>query len=256
MEAAGRVGDTRFPVDRDLLGRVRAVLATRSGLRFVVGGAGTGKSSVCAEIGRTRGLEVLDMDARMYGSWFGRFDPGRHPASHAWSAAPDPLAWQLALDPDAFAAFHAATTAEALDLLAEDLERDDSLAGDPARPILVDGGFGRPIVLAEVVPPAHVVCLALPERLQGDVWTASPERRAFLDAVAAAPIAGDPVASFLALDRRLHAVMAGDARTAGIPLLERDETTDVADLAAQVLRSLGIGAGPPTHQGSAAPPRR
>lgn len=255
------MGDARFPVDRDLLRHARAVLATRPALRFVVGGAGTGKSTVCAAIGRTEGLEVVDMDARIYGSWFGRSDPARHPASHAWAGASDPLAWQLALDPDAFAAFHAATTAEALDLLADDLEREAHLARDPARPVLVDGGFGRPIVLAEVVAPAHVVCLALPARLQPGVWTASAERRAFLDAVAAVaapgvPGTGDPVAAFLALDRRLHAEMVADAGAAAIPVVERDEDTDVAALTARIVRSLGIGARPPAHRGSAAPPRR
>ena len=237
-----RTAPTRFPVDASLLRRAREVLADRPGLRFVVGGAGTGKTTVCAEIGRARHVEVLDMDARIYGRWFGRSERDRHPASHAWSTAPDPLAWQLALDPDAFAAFHAATTAEALDLLAADLAHDDD-GRDPARPVIVDGGFGRPIVLAEVVAPARIVCLALPEDLQGDVWTSSDERRAFLDAVAAAWGEGDPVAAFLALDRRLHREMVRDARLAGIPLLERDQASDVAELAARVVRSLGIGAG-------------
>ncbi|MDQ1322868.1 MAG: hypothetical protein QG587_202, partial [Chloroflexota bacterium] len=60
-------------VDEALLADARRVLAGHGGLRFVLGGAGTGKSSVCAALSAGRSLEILDMDARLYGSWHGRF---------------------------------------------------------------------------------------------------------------------------------------------------------------------------------------
>jgi hypothetical protein len=227
--------EERFPLDASLLARARTALGPRRRTWFVVGGAGTGKTTVCAEIGRRAGIPVLDMDARMYGSWHGSFDPLRHPASHAWSAAPDPLAWQLGLDPEGFLAFHAATTAEALDLLV-----DQFGAIEPGAPVLVDGGFGRPVVLAAAVPPARIACLSLPARLRERVWTEAEERRGFLDAVAAVPTVADPVAAFLALGARLDEEMARDATRAGIAILERDEGTTVATLAARVVTTLGI----------------
>jgi hypothetical protein len=230
--------DARFPVDDALLVRARRVLGHRPAIAFVVGGAGAGKSTVCAEIGRRTGIEVLDVDARLYGDWFGRLDARRHPAGRAWASAPDPLAWQLSLDPDAFAAFHAATTAESLDLLADDLE-----ARDPDLPLLVDGGFGRPAVLAAGIPASRIACIALAAPLRRVVWTGDPDRRGFLDEVAATvlPDGRDPIAAFLALDDRLHEEMVRDARAVGIPVLERGAATTVDDLAGRVASALRIG---------------
>lgn len=91
-----------FPVDDVLIESTRRALARQPGLRFSVGASGTGKTTIAAAIGDRYGVGVLDTDARIYGSWHGRYDPVRHPASHAWATAPDPLGWQLALDPDAF----------------------------------------------------------------------------------------------------------------------------------------------------------
>ncbi len=227
----------RFPVDPALVAHARSILAPLRRVVFVVGGAGSGKSTVCAEIGRRAGVDVIDVDTLLYGAWFGRFTADRHPASHAWASAADPLAWQLALEPDAFLAFHAATTAEQLDLIATDLADRD-----PDAPLLVDGGFGRPAVVAAAVGPARIACVALPVSMQAAVWTGSDERRGFLAAVAsmALPDCRDPVAAFMALDARLHAAMVSDAHATGIAVCERDATTTVGDLARGVADALRI----------------
>lgn len=225
-----------FSVDDALVEAVGDALRERTGLRFVAGAAGTGKSTVCAAIGERFGLDVLDMDARIYGSWHGRYDSGRHPASHAWSVARDPLAWQLALEPEAYLAFQAAGTAEAMDLLAEEL-RDE----DPIRPLLVDGGFGSVGVLARVASPDRVACLALPTPLQEGVWTGSVDRRAFLETVAGVTGVDDPVGRFLALDARLARAMVSDARAAGIAVVERRPDDNPAAFAERIARVLGLG---------------
>jgi len=224
-----------FPVDEALLASSADRLRAHSQLRFVLGGAGTGKSTVCAALAALHGLEILDMDTRLYGSWHGRFDPARHPANHAWSSAADPLAWQVALDPEAFLAFHEAATAEALDLLADELR-----GADPARPLLVDGGFGSVAVVALAVPPSLAVCLALPPDLAATVWTDDEDRRGFLDTVAGVARVDDPVTRFLALDATMSARMAADARAAGVRVIERprDEPVDVT--AARVAEVLGL----------------
>jgi hypothetical protein len=222
-------------VDEALPAEARHALAGYAGLRFVLGGAGTGKSTVCAALSALHGLEILDIDARLYGSWHGRFDPARHPANHAWSSAADPLAWQVALEPEAFLAFHEAATAEALDLLADELR-----GADPARPLLVDGGFGSVAVVARAVPSSVVVCLALPPDLAATVWTGDEDRRGFLDVVAGIADVDDPVTRFLALDATMSARMVADARAAGVRVIERLRGEPVDSTAARVAEVLGV----------------
>ncbi len=72
------------------------------------------------------------------------------------------------------------------------------------------------------------------------MWTGSAERRGFLDVVAAVPTVAEPVTAFLALDARLDDAIVGDAARAGIPILERDEATPIATLAARLIAALGI----------------
>lgn len=222
-------------VDEALLADAHRVLGSLAGLRFVLGGAGTGKSTVCAALATRHGLEILDMDARLYGSWHGRFDPARHPANHAWSTAADPLAWQVVMEPGAFLAFHEAATAEALDLLADELR-----GADPAGPLVVDGGFGSVAVVARAVPASSIVCLALPPDLVATVWTGDEERRGFLAVVAGIESVEDPVGRFLALDAAMSARMVADAHAAGVAVIQRqgDETAGLT--AARVAEMLGL----------------
>lgn len=225
-----------YAADISLLARVRGALVALPDLRFVVGGSGTGKSTVCMQLAARSGVEVLDMDARLYGSWHDRFDARRHPANRAWSDAPDPLAWQLALEPATFLAFHEASTAEALDLLVDELHETDS-----PRPLLVDGGFGSVAVLARAVPVESMVCLSLPAALRANVWTGSADRGAFLEIVARVPGVDDPVGRFLALDRALSVQMVADARAAEIRVVERAFGESIGVTANAVGRHLRLG---------------
>jgi hypothetical protein len=224
-----------FPVDEALLASAADRLRAHPRLRFVLGGAGTGKSSVCLQLHESRHVAVIDMDARLYGSWHGRFDPVRHPANHAWSSAADPLAWQVAMEPEAFLAFHEAAAAEALDLLADELR-----GTDPAGLLVVDGGFGSVAVVARAVPASTVVCLALPPDLVATVWTGDEKRRGFLDVVAGIPGIDDPVGRFLALDAAMSARMVADAHAAGVAVIERQGGDPVGLTLAGVAEVLGL----------------
>lgn len=224
-----------FPVDEALLASASERLRAHRGLRFLLGGAGTGKSTVARALEASHGVDVIDMDARIYGSWDDRWDPGRHRATHAWLSAADPLAWQLALEPEAFLRFHAAAAVEALDLLADDL-----VAGDGALPAVVDGGFGSLGVIARAVRPASIVCLSLAGASSEAVWTADAYRRVFLDVVAGVERVPDPVARFLALDAALSARMLADARRAGVAVVERAAGTPPEATAREVASRLRL----------------
>jgi len=227
-----------FTVDDGLLDEAGALLRTLTGLRFVVGSSGTGKTTICTALATARGVEVLYLDARIYGSWHARFDAARHPASRAWLDARDPLAWQLALGTADFRAFHEAATAEALDLLADEL---GAAVGDQAATVLLDGGFGSVAVLARAVPADRIACLSLPPELRGTVWTGSSDRRGFLEVVAGVSGVEDAVGRFLAMDAALSERMAEDAAATGIRLFERSPDEPVAVTASAVGQHLGLG---------------
>jgi hypothetical protein len=233
-----------FPVDEALLAEAATRLRGHPRLRFVMGGAGTGKSSVCRQLHATMGAPVIDMDARMYGTWGDRWDPVRHPANSAWLGTADPLAWQLDLAPEAFLQFHAAATAEALDLLADELGEFGQIgqvgATDDGGAVLVDGDFGCLAVVARAVPPGSIVCLALPPGGSEAVWTSDPGRLGFLEAVAAVNAMPDPVARFLACDAALSERMVADATTTGATVIARSADTPLAVTAGLAASALGF----------------
>lgn len=59
-------------------------LAPVRGLRWVIGGACSGRSTVCRTIARWTGVPVYDMDEHVYGRYMSRYSAPRHPASTAW----------------------------------------------------------------------------------------------------------------------------------------------------------------------------
>ena len=139
---------------RQLIDAARSALWSRTHLRWLIGGSGSGKSTVAQAIGARTGILVYDMDAAVFGGRF-RFDPLCHPATTAWFTAANPLHWMLSQPWPAFDALYAAANAETLDLLADDL------AGRPDEPLLIDGGITHPFILTQVIPAARLLCLCL-----------------------------------------------------------------------------------------------
>lgn len=225
----------RLEPDPTLLARVRQRLAREQRLRFVVGGAGAGKTAVVGRLAALRpDVGVIDMDARIYGAWGDRWRLDRHPAAVAWLGAGDPLAWQLAMAPEAFLSFQAALAVEALDLLADEL----ATLGDEWR--VVDGGFGSVDALALAVPPSRIACLAAPGADSAAVWSSSPERRAFLDVVAAVEGVEAPVERFLDLDMAMSERMRVEAERRGVAVITRGPGEPVTATTMRVMEALGI----------------
>jgi len=225
-----------FEVNNDLLIRAHASLGQRERLYWLVGGAGAGKTRLCAVLAEQLELPVYDMDAHIYGAYHGRFST-RHPVNRAWATAPDSLGWLLNMSWDEFNQFNLAALPEYLDLLAADL-------ADPAygRGVLIDGGVCNPALLAQAVPPKQIVCLAAPHQSSEQVWRADGERgemKMFIDQL---PKPEEKWRTFLEFDARITETIWQESVSSGIPTYARSAEETAVAFAGRVRRALGIAA--------------
>ena len=215
-----------FPLNTILLDEARPILEKATQLVWLIGGAGSGKTTVSRALAARLGRPVYDMDEAVFGRF--AFDPIRHPATTAWFTAPDPLAFLLGLPWPEFDAFYRTTNAEMLDLLAAEL-RDR-----PDTPLLVDGGISHPSVLVRAVPAARVVYLEGPPGHGTQQWESAESRAAMKAAIQALPDGEAMWSRFLEYDRRMTATMGRESRAAGIVTVSWDEATDVEGLSCRV----------------------
>ena len=224
----------RFDIDHALLARAQEKLSGRT-LLWIVGGAGSGKTTICQALSARLGLPVYDMDAHIYGSYHGRFSPTRHPVNTAWSAAPDGLAWLLGLSWDEFDSFNRAALPEYLDLLCDDLDEMDLTDAT-----LVDGGLCNPGLLAQALPARQIACLAAPELSSVTIWEQTAERAAMKEMITQLPNPEVSWRTFLEFDTRITQTILSECRETGISIYRRDEATLVEELAGHVGRGLGL----------------
>jgi hypothetical protein len=213
------------------LANAHAILHGRTRLRWLIGGACAGKSTLAAALSRQTGVPVYDMDAAVFGRF--TFDPLRHPATTAWFTAGDPLGWMLSQPWEAFDAHYRAVDAEMLDLLADDL-RDR-----PDEPLLVDGGISHPAVLAQAVPPARIVCLEAPDGFGTHEWETAESRAGMRRDVLALPQGEGMWRRFLDYDRRMTETMGRESREAGIRVVAWDRETAAHAVAQNVWSDWG-----------------
>lgn len=224
----------QFNIDLSLLSRASKLLAEHKRIYWVLGGAGSGKTTICKALAEQHSLPFYDMDAHIYGAYHKRFEEMRHPVNTAWHNAENGMAWLLNMDWEEFDNFHRAALPEYLDLLVEDIEKRDK-----NETMLIDGGVWHPALLAKAFPSEQMVCLATFESSQ-DVWEGNPERYAMKDIFGSFP---DPEASwhkFLDFDTRITTTIAEEAQLAGTTLLQRTKTDSVESLALAVSKTLGL----------------
>lgn len=214
---------------------IRAVLAARPRLYFLIGGSCTGKTTLTQAIAAQYGLPIIDMDAHIYGDYHARFTAEQHPTNYAWATAENGLAWLLSKTWTEFDQFNADSNAEYLALLAEDL-----MAYDPQRPILVDGGFSKPGVLARFVPVAQMICVALPDGVSGRIWNEAEERRPMKEMVQQLTYPPDAWNRFLAFDAHMSQTMVAESEANGIRVICREADSTVAELLTQIVGHLNL----------------
>ena len=218
-----------------LLDHATDSLSCRVNLRWLIGGSGSGKSTVTRALAARTGVAVYDMDEAVFGRF--RFDPVRHPATTAWFTAANPLQWMLSLPWAEFDALYCANNAEMLDLLADDL------AGRPDEPLLIDGGITHPSVLTQVIPAGHIVCLATDDARRCHEWETAPGRAGMKGEILALPDGAALWRRFLEYDQRLTDTIGRESRAAGIRVLAWGEDTSVEDLVEQLLESASMPPG-------------
>lgn len=221
-----------FPTNDHLLQEIRPLLAPFTRLYWLIGGAGTGKSTISRALAEEFGIVRYDMDEHSFGDFGPRYTAERHPATHAWYTAENPFGWMLSLDWNTFSALYRASNAETLDLFAADL----SANYDPQRPLLVDGGITHPTLLAQVLPPERIICLAIPPGEGARLWQTDPNRRTMLEMTLALPDGKTAWQRFLDYDQQLHDLCVRESREAGIWVIERDGETDLKEIVATIDR--------------------
>ena len=221
-----------FATDDSLIARARAVLWPRRNLWWLIGGSGSGKTTISRAVAGRLGIPVYDMDE----AFFGRFqlDPARHPATTAWFTAQNPLGWMLSLSWEAFDTLYRASNAEMLDLLAADLE------GRPDGPLLIDGGVTHPSVLARAVPAERIICLEREEASRVREWEAAATRAEMRAAVLALPDGAAMWRRFLEYDRRMTATIGRESREWGIQQIFVDDAAGIDVTANMLLKGVNL----------------
>jgi hypothetical protein len=227
-----------FIINNDLLTQSRATLFRRDRLYWVVGGAGSGKTTICRDLSTKFDIPVYDMDAHIYGTYHGRFTQKRHPVNRAWSTARDGLTWLLDMSWDEFDSFNQAALPEYLDLLAEDLATTE-----PNASVLIDGGICNPAIIAQVISTHQIVCLAISERSSAESWKETDERNSMKEAVFQLAKPEEAWRKFLEFDDRITNTILKECQENDISVCPRSEAESVDEFAERVAHVLGIRQG-------------
>ncbi len=222
-------------INVDLLAKAQKALGRHKRLFWIVGGSGSGKTTICQALAETYGLPVYDMDAHIYGTYHGRFTPERHPVNSQWAAAPNGLAWLLGMRWEQFDAFNQAAAPEYLDLLAEDLAQMEPDAG-----ILIDGGIANPAIIAQALPASQIVCIARPGRTSAEIWCENEERLGMKTMIDQLPNPDKAWQTFLEFDAQISQTILQECQANNIAICNRSETESVAKLAQRVAQALGM----------------
>ena len=217
-------------LQQTLCDHAKDVLFHRSNLRWLIGGSGSGKSTIARALGAQTGITLYDMDEAVFGRY--RFDPARHPATTAWFTAANPLHWMLSQPWPAFDALYAAAHAETLDLLAADL------AGRPDEPLLIDGGITHPSVLAQVIPTGRILCLETDDARRRHEWETAPGRAGMKAEILALPDGAALWRRFQEYDRQMTATLSRESRACGIQIVRWEEGNTLEQISERVLRLL------------------
>ena len=225
----------KFTINYKLLLDSRPSLSKRENLYWIVGGAGSGKSTVSKALAAKFEIPLYDMDAQIYGAYHGRFTQERHPVNKIWSTADNGLAFLLDMTWDDFNQFNQTALPEYLDLLAEDLNATDASAS-----ILIDGGISNPGLVAEIISPKNIICLVGPDRSSAEIWEGSDERLAMKEYIYQLPNPEEAWRKFLEFDENINQTILKESLENKISVCSRSVNESVDEFTMRVANKLGI----------------
>ena len=228
----------RFEINHDLLKQAAISLSKKRKLYWLVGGAGSGKTTVCQILSKLLGMSLYDMDAKIYGTYHRRFTKERHPVNYEWANAENGLEWLLNMSWDEFNSFNQAALAEYLDLLAEDVRSED-----PENSLLIDGGICNPGLLARAIPANQIVCLAREEQSSELIWDENKERRGMKTIIQQLPNPTEAWQTFLEFDTKITQNSLQECADSSIEVCTRSKSESPDVFSKKVAQALGIELG-------------
>lgn len=225
----------KFVIENNLLIQAKSVLSKRKNIYWIVGGAGSGKTTVCEELSRKFDMFIYDMDAHIYGAYHNRFIDERHPVNKKWSTSENGLAWLLGMTWEEFNNFNQAALPEYIDLLVEDIEGmeiDTSL--------IIDGGISNPSLVAQVIPSSQIVCLATPDDKNANIWETSEDRKAMKKFIYQLPEPEKAWQKFLEFDNCITRTILEECDESGIAVCTRRGNESVVETIEKVGQVLAL----------------
>ena len=225
----------QFDINNNLLAQSSDTLLSRKNLYWIVGGAGSGKTTISQTLSAKLGIPIYDMDDHIYGTYHSRFTQEKHPVNTAWSKSQDGLAWLLDMSWDDFYNFNQAAIPEYLNLLCEDID-----AMSPNTRLLVDGGICNPTILAQAFPTSQIVCLATPGRSSAEIWSETDERKSMKEIIFQLPNPKETWRKFLEFDEKITHTILKECQESNITVFSRSATETIDELTERVANALGL----------------